>query len=65
MSDAKQRIFLAPEVWRAERGYPFSKNTMYQAIRAGTIPSIRIGKRLLIPEDALEQMLEAQTGNES
>ena len=37
-----------------------SKNTMYQAIAAGTIPSIRIGRRILVPSDALDRMLAEQ-----
>ena len=40
-----------------------SKNSVYQAIVAGTIPSIRIGRRILVPSDALERVLEAQAGD--
>jgi excisionase family DNA binding protein len=36
------------------------KNTVYEAIAARTIPSLRIGRRILIPADALDQMLETQ-----
>lgn len=40
-----------------------SKNTVYQAIAAGTIPSIRVSrKRILVPADALDRMLEKQSG---
>jgi len=35
-----------------------SRNTTYEAIRNGTIPSVRVGKRLLVPKKALERMLE-------
>ena len=59
MSDATQRNYLAPEVWRAQNGYPVSKNSMYAAIREGQIPHVRIGKRILIPDDALDQMARA------
>ena len=34
-----------------------SRGSAYQAIRAGEIPSIRIGRRLLVPRAALEAML--------
>jgi excisionase family DNA binding protein len=38
-----------------------SKNTVYQGITAGTIPSIRISRRrILVPADALDRMLETQ-----
>ncbi len=35
-----------------------SRNTAYEAVRRGEIPSIRIGKRFLIPAAALERMLD-------
>ena len=34
------------------------RNQAYEAARRGEIPSIRIGKRLLVPLAALERMLE-------
>ena len=34
-----------------------SRNSCYQAVETGSIPSIRIGKRILIPRYALEQLL--------
>lgn len=37
-----------------------SKNTVYKAIAEGEIPHVRISKRILIPTNALEQMLEDQ-----
>ena len=40
-----------------------SKNTVYEAIAAGTIPSIRISRRrILVPADALDRMLGEQGG---
>lgn len=35
-----------------------SRNFAYQLVREGKIPSIRFGKRILIPRVALEKMLE-------
>jgi excisionase family DNA binding protein len=35
-----------------------SRGLMYQAIRKGEIPSIRIGRRILIPRAALHRMLK-------
>jgi excisionase family DNA binding protein len=35
-----------------------SRNAAYQAARAGEIPVIRIGRRLLVPRVALGRMLE-------
>ena len=34
------------------------RNQAYEAVRRGEIPSIRIGKRLLVPLAALERMLQ-------
>ena len=33
------------------------RNKAYEAARSGEIPTIRIGKRLLVPQVALEQLL--------
>ena len=33
------------------------RNSAYEAVRNGEIPVIRIGKRLLVPRQALEKML--------
>jgi excisionase family DNA binding protein len=35
-----------------------SRNFAYQLVREGKLPSIRFGKRILIPRAALEKMLE-------
>ena len=35
-----------------------SKNFAYQLVREGKLPSIRFGKRILIPRAALEKILE-------
>ena len=34
------------------------RNTAYEAARRGEIPTIRIGKRLLVPWGPFEQMLD-------
>jgi excisionase family DNA binding protein len=33
------------------------RNKAYEAVRAGTIPSLRIGKRWLVPRAALDRLL--------
>lgn len=38
-----------------------SRNATYQAIRRGQIPSIRVGKRILVPRVALQAMLTQGT----
>lgn len=36
-----------------------SRQLVYEAVRTGQIPSIRIGRRILIPVSALERLLES------
>ena len=33
------------------------RSSAYQAVRAGDIPTIKVGRRLLVPRAALERML--------
>jgi excisionase family DNA binding protein len=56
--------FLTPKEFMVATN--LSRNTVYQGLRDGSIPSVRISKRkILIPEDALErkfgQTLSAHT----
>jgi excisionase family DNA binding protein len=39
------------------RALGLGRNATYEAIARGDIPSIRIGKRILVPRAALEAML--------
>ncbi|MEQ1954413.1 helix-turn-helix domain-containing protein [Mesorhizobium sp. CN2-181] len=36
------------------------RNAGYEGVRRGEIPSIRIGKRLLVPRAALDRMLNGE-----
>ena len=38
-----------------------ARNTMYEAVHAGEIASIRIGRRILIPRVALGRMLAGES----
>jgi excisionase family DNA binding protein len=37
-------------------GVPLGRGALYTLLRKNGIPSIRLGKKFLIPEDALERM---------
>lgn len=37
-----------------------SRNSIYEGVKRGEIPCIRIGKRLLIPRVALERLLSSK-----
>jgi excisionase family DNA binding protein len=49
-------VLTVPEVMAVLR---LSRNSVYAAIRAGEIPVVRIGRRLLVPRVRLEQLLES------
>ena len=38
-----------------------SRNTAFRAVKAGDLPSIRIGRRILVPRDRLLRLLDAST----
>ena len=41
------------------------RGTVYEQIRCGAIPSIRMGRKILVPRKALMKMLEEVKGNGS
>jgi excisionase family DNA binding protein len=47
-------------VGEAARLLGVSRGSAYQAARAGELPTVRLGRRLLIPRHALERMLGAE-----
>jgi len=56
------RLVLSVEEARLKLG--LSRSLMYEAARTRQIPSIRIGRRILIPRAALEKMLEGANDGE-
>ena len=42
-----------------------SSNLIYEQLRRGALPSVRLGGRILIPADALQQMMERQGQQET
>ena len=60
--DANDSLVLTPtetaKILRIGRG------TVYEQIRNGTIPSIRMGRKILVPKAALIEMLETAKGKE-
>ena len=48
--------FITPREFIERTGLP--RNTIYNGLKDGSIPSVRISKRkLLVPEDALDRLL--------
>lgn len=60
-SKCEALVLTVPE---AGRLLGIGRNTAYAAARAGDIPTIRLGKRLVVPRDALQRML-AEAGRGS
>ncbi len=42
-----------------------AENTCYAAIRAGALPAVRLGRRLLVPKASLMRFLHGTTHTES
>jgi excisionase family DNA binding protein len=38
-----------------------SRNTAYDAVKSGQLPTVKIGRRLLVPKVALDHMLTSAT----
>jgi len=55
-------VKLTYSVSEAAQAIGLGRNSTYEAIARGEIPAVRIGKRILVPRIALEQML---SGNQS
>jgi len=64
MVQAQQKKWLTVDDFLAVHKGKFGRSTLYEALRAKTIPSVKIGRRILIPYDALEQIL-SKTSNEN
>jgi excisionase family DNA binding protein len=48
------------DVDEAARILGIGRSAAYEAVRRGEIPSIRLGKRVVVPRMALEKMLEGR-----
>jgi excisionase family DNA binding protein len=45
-----------PRFLEAHKGL-VSKNTLHEWIREGRVPHLKVGRKILLPEDALDRML--------
>ena len=57
MSEGVEKMVLTVEEARVKLG--LSRGLIYEAVRRGSIPSIRIGRRILIPREALHRLIDA------
>lgn len=57
MAEDERLTLSVPE---AAKKLGISRNAAYEAAQRGEIPSIRVGKRLLVPRSAFEKMLTGE-----
>ena len=57
MAETEKLVYTVPE---ARQVLPLSRTTFYQRVADGTIPSVRIGGKILIPRKALEEALQPE-----
>jgi len=55
------RQWLTPTQWLDQNPGLIGRTNLYGLVNSGEIPSIRIGKKILIPADALDRMFESET----
>ena len=60
MAEQTERLTLTPQ--EAAPMVPMGINQMYAAIREGKIPSLRVGRRILIPRKKFIAMLNGEEG---
>ena len=66
MPDSAARLERLPDILNVAETARFlrlGRNAAYEAIRRREIPSIRIGRRLLVPRQALERLLAGGDGH--
>jgi len=56
---------LAISVIEAGKALGLSRTTTYQLVNQGVIPSVRFGRRILVPISALQALLEVNSHNSS
>ena len=54
-SEQARLVFSVQEV---SRFLGLSRASTYEAVRAGSIPSIKVGRRILVPKSALRELLD-------
>ena len=63
VKDQAKRV--KPSEWLKLHPGLFGKDTFYARVKDGTIPSIRAGRKILVPDDLLDRMLaEAGQSND-
>ncbi len=56
--------YVSPEGFLRENPGVIGRTLLYEAIRRGEVPHVRVGRRILLPRDALDRMLAARSVSE-
>ena len=58
-----QQVRLGPTVVEAAKVLGISRSLAYQLAASGELPTVRLGRRLVVPRRALERLLEVDGGS--
>lgn len=64
MNKNTEREWLTVKQFRERYPGLMGSNLVYEEVRTGRLPSIRLGGKILIPSDALDRALETKQGDE-
>jgi excisionase family DNA binding protein len=57
MSESERQTYTMKEV---QARFGLGRNAAYAAVKSGAIPSIRIGKKILIPKAPVDRLLDGK-----
>lgn len=60
--DTKDRIWLSSSAFLKQHEGLIGRNAFYEGVRRGEIPHIKLGRKILVPSDALDRLLAKRTG---
>ena len=63
MTTKTQDEWLSPTEFLTRHRGKFARNLLYDWLAEDKLPHIRIGRKILIPVDAFDRMLEAQASD--
>jgi hypothetical protein len=62
IQDSAPRRYLSPDNWLKEHPGTLGRTLFYQSLKTGEIPHVRVGRRVLVPDDALDIVRASRNG---
>ena len=53
--------WITPKEWLVEQEGRIGRNKLYDLIRTSAIPHVRLGRKILLPSDFLDRLLESRS----